>query len=127
MQSTIYARVDPDLKEATDNYAAEHGMSLASAVADLLTRGLEAASNEASLHALDARAHELAVELSRLRDTAATMEERLKQVLGRCHCGNSLTGRDLLVTGRCSRCSTSVAGLLGGSDDPRGGSLNRNE
>jgi len=54
--ATIYARVPVTVKEATDEYAGRHGMSLASAVADLLGRGLEAAENEPSIRALEARA-----------------------------------------------------------------------
>ena len=34
------------------------------------------------------------------------MQERLKQVLGKCGCGAELTGHDLLLTGRCPKCST---------------------
>ena len=49
MSSTIYARVSPEMKEATEDYAKGHGMSLASAVSDLLSRGLEAAGNESSI------------------------------------------------------------------------------
>src|SRR5229473_350691 len=123
---TIYARVPAELKDATDQYADERGMSLASAVTDLIGRGLEAAGSEDSVRALEARAKELQTELSTLRDTAGTMSERLKQVLGSCACGSELTGYDLLVAGRCSNCNRGVAGLLAGADRD-GGSVDRNE
>lgn len=126
MTATIYARVSDDLKEATDRYAEEHGMSLASAVAELLGRGLEGASNEASVRTLETRLQELQHELSRVRDAAATVEGRLKQVLGTCQCGSPLTGSDLLVTGRCPACNRGVAGLLAGTSD-EGGSLSRSD
>jgi hypothetical protein len=122
--ATIYARVPGEVKEATDDYAASRGMSLASAVADLLGRGLEAVENEPSLRALEARAQEV----EQARGAAQAMNERLKQVLGKCACGTDLTGRDLLITGHCPKCNRGVAGLLsgaGGTDDDT--SVNRSE
>jgi antitoxin component of RelBE/YafQ-DinJ toxin-antitoxin module len=127
MTATIYARIDANLKEATDIYAEDHGMSLASAVADLLSRGLEAYSGAASIQQLEERVRELDREMTRVRDTTATMDQRLKQVLGTCQCGSRLSGYDFLITGRCPKCSTGVASLLAGGGDPSAGSLNRNE
>ncbi len=122
--ATIYARVPSELKEATDEYASRKGMSLASAVTDLLGRGLEAAENEPSVRALEARAQE--VEQGRV--AAEAMQERLKQVLGKCACGTDLTGRDLLLTGHCPKCNRSVAGLISGAGGADGdASVNRNE
>ena len=126
MGATIYARVNEELKEATDRYAEDHGMSLASAVAELLRRGLQEAGDEASVRTLEARALELQSELARVRDAAGTMDGRLQQVLGSCQCGSPLSGRDLLLTGRCPSCSRGVAGLLAGTSDSAG-SLNRSE
>jgi hypothetical protein len=125
MTVTIYARVPQELKGATDEYAAERGLSLTSAVADLLGRGLEAAASEASIRALEARAQELA----QAKIAADTMTERLKQVLGTCVCGKELTGRDLLVTGICPHCSHGVAGLLTGPEKTEEGKpgVNRSE
>jgi len=42
--TTLYARVPMEMKQATDRYAADHGMTIAGAVTDLLGRGLQAAS-----------------------------------------------------------------------------------
>jgi hypothetical protein len=112
------------VKEATGDYAASRGMSLASAVADLLGRGLKAAENEPSLRALESRAQEA----EQARGASQAMNERLKQVLGKCACSANLTGRDLLITGHCPKCNRSVAGLLsggGGADDDA--SVNRSE
>jgi hypothetical protein len=125
MTATIYARVSEELKDATDRYADDHGMSLASAVADLLSRGLQEAGDEVSVRTLEARSQELQGELARVRDAAGTMDGRLKQVLGTCQCGSPLTGNDLLLTGRCPSCSRGVAGLLAGTGE--GGSINRSE
>ncbi len=121
--ATIYVRVPGEVKEATSEYAASHGMSLASAVTDLLGRGLEAAENEPFLRALEARAQEV----EQARSAAQAMNERLKQVLGKCACGTDLTGRDLLITGHCPKCNRSVAGLLGGVSSADAGSVNRGE
>jgi hypothetical protein len=126
MTATIYARVTDELKEATDRYAEDHGMSLASAVSDLLTRGLEAAGGEQSIRTLESRTQELQSELDRVREAAGSVDSRLKQVLGACQCGQELTGRDLLLVGRCPKCSRGVGGLLAGSSESEG-SLNRNE
>ena len=116
MSQTIYARVSDDTKLAVERYASEQSQSLASAVDDLLSRGLEAAAGAASVAELEVRAQELQLELSRVRDAAATMSERLKQVLGSCQCGTALTGHDFLLTGRCPSCSRGVTGILAASD-----------
>jgi hypothetical protein len=126
MSDTIYARVGPELKEATDQYAKGHGMSLASGVSELLSRGLEAAENESSIRVLEQRTYELQSELARVRDAAVALDGRLGQVLGNCECGQSLTGHDFLVAGRCPKCQQGVAGLMAGNESG-GGSVNRNE
>jgi len=126
MPATIYARVDEDLKTATDQYAADRGMSLASAVSDLVSRGLVAASDEGSAAHLERRVRELEAELSRVRDAATAMDGRLHQLLGACQCGQPLSGYDLLVTGRCTACSRGITGLLTNSAET-GGNLDRGE
>jgi len=126
MTATIYARVDSELKTATDQYAQERGMSLASAVSDLLSRGLEAAGNESSIRALEQRTQELQLELTRIHDAATALDSRLQQVLGTCECGQALTGKDFLVTGRCPACNEGVAALFAGIDES-GGTMNRSE
>jgi hypothetical protein len=109
---TVYARVSSDLKEAVDTFAEQRGMSLASAVTDLLGRGLEAATSEESVRGLEAHTQHLQAELSQVRQAASMMEGRFRQVLGKCQCGNPLTGRDFLVTGSCPGCGHGVANLL---------------
>ena len=126
MPATIYARVDSALKDATDQYAIDHGMSLASAVSDLLSRGLASAGYEESVGHLEQRVHDLEGELSRVRDAATTMESRLEQVLGACECGQPLSGYDLLVTGRCPGCSRGITGLLTNPSE-QGGNVDRSE
>lgn len=41
MSTTIYARVQQHIKDAVETYAKEHGMTIASAVGDLLEKGLQ--------------------------------------------------------------------------------------
>ena len=102
--ATVYARVSPDLKDAVDSFAEQRGMSLASAVTDLLARGLEVSASEESVYTLEARTQQLQAELSQVRQAAVVMEGRFRQVLGTCQCGSQLTGRDLLATGSCPGC-----------------------
>jgi predicted Zn-ribbon and HTH transcriptional regulator len=123
---TIYARVPEELKQATDNYASEHGMTLASAVTDLLGRGLEAAASEDSIQALEDNVQELQRELAKVRPAIETANERLTQILAECQCGHSLSGHDLLISGKCPKCSKGVAGVLTDSDNTAA-SVNRSE
>src|SRR5260221_1378107 len=114
--TTIYARVPTELKEATDVYAAEHGMTLASAVTDLLGRGLEGVSGEASLKALEVQAAELRQELDRVKPALDAIHARLPQKLGTCNCKQVLTGEDLLINGICPNCKPSLTGALAGAE-----------
>ena len=112
---TVYARVTPELKDAVDSFAGQRGMSLASAITDLLVRGLEAATSEDSVRALEARTQQLQAELSQVQQAATVIDGRLRQVLGTCECGSPLTGRDFLVAGSCPLCGRGVTGLLVGA------------
>jgi len=114
--TTIYARVPVELKEQTDAYAAENGMTQANAVADLLGRGLESASSEASVKALEARAAELQQELDRVKPALDAIQTRLPQKLGICECKTELTGEDLLIKGFCPSCKRSLTSALAGED-----------
>jgi len=124
--TTIYARIPEELKGATDAYAADRGMTLANAVADLLGRGMEAAANEESVKVLEARAQELQRELDQVRPALDAVCERLPQVLGKCRCGRELTGEDFLIKGVCPQCKSGLTGALAGSAE-NGTSVNRNE
>lgn len=114
--TTIYARVPTELKEATDAYAGEHGMTLANAVTDLLGRGLEAASGEQSVKALETKVVDLQRELDQVKPALDAIGERLPQKLGRCECGQELTGEDLLIKGRCPACSRGLTSALAGNE-----------
>lgn len=123
MSQTIYARVPDTIKDAADAHAASHGMTLASAVSDLLDRGLQAAADERSVAELERRTAELSAEVETLqqRDQAISsayraLAQRTAQPVGACpRCGDPVTGHDLLVVGHCPKpeCAASLTQLLG--------------
>jgi antitoxin component of RelBE/YafQ-DinJ toxin-antitoxin module len=130
MTQTIYARVPDAVKEAADAYADAHAMTLASAVSDLLDRGLQAAADEHSVAELERRAADLSAEVEALqrRDRAISsayqaIAQRTQQSVGACpSCGEEVTGHDLLVVGRCPgpSCGTSLTPLLARSKPSSG-------
>jgi hypothetical protein len=130
MSQTIYARVPDAVKQATDAYAEAHGLTLASAVADLLDRGLQAAENERSVAALERRVSELSNNLAVLREREqgigsaySMLAQRTAQPVGTCpECARAITGDDLLVEGRCSACGAGLVRLIGpaADTDPEG-------
>jgi len=124
--TTIYARIPEDLKSATDAYAAEHGMTLANAVTNLLGRGIEASVNEESVKALETRAQNLQRELDQVRPALDAVYERLPQVLGMCKCGRPLTGEDFLIRGICPDCKLGLSGTLSGASD-NGAKVNKTD
>ncbi|MBU2663582.1 hypothetical protein KOI35_08695 [Actinoplanes bogorensis] len=108
-QDVIYARVPPSLKKATDAYAAHHGVTLTAAVADLLERGLAAASDSRSTDELDARLRAAEAQLATLTAFAARADHRV----GDCpKCSEEITGRDLLAVGSCPHCSSPLSELI---------------
>jgi uncharacterized small protein (DUF1192 family) len=130
---TIYARVSDDLKLAVDGYASSGGMTLANAVAELLGRGLQAATDEQSVVELEQRVGALNAEVETLRGREQNLSslynalaQRTALAVGTCpECGGAITGRDLLVTGHCPNqgCGASLSALLAPAR-PSKGSLN---
>lgn len=122
MSQTIYARVPDTIKDAADAHAAANGVTLASAVSELLDRGLQAVADERSIGELERSAAELMVEVEALRqrDHAVSsayqaLAQRVAQPVGACQrCGDPVTGHDLLVAGRCPKpdCAASLTELL---------------
>lgn len=129
MSQTIYARVPDHVKQAADAYAAGRGMTLASAVTDLLDRGLQAAADETSIADLERRVAAITAENDLLRqrqlarDSAyQALSQRIAQPVGICpDCESAITGYDLLVVGRCpvEGCAASLASLLGTRETSR--------
>ncbi|MEV7625517.1 hypothetical protein [Actinoplanes sp. NPDC089786] len=108
-QDVIYARVPPDLKEATDAYATRQGVTLTAAVTDLLERGLAAASDSRSVDQLDARLRTAEAQLA----TLTAFAERADHRIGDCpKCGKEITGRDLLAVGSCPHCGKALSELI---------------
>jgi hypothetical protein len=119
----IYARVPTALKEAADAYANQHGMTLTGAVADLLDRGLNAASDERSIGQLEASLARVSAEKAEAEASfqAATTQlaalsalaQRATRKVGTCpNCGQEITGHDLLATGQCGSCRQTLSDLI---------------
>ena len=119
----IYARVPTALKEAADAYASQHGKTLTGAVADLLDRGLNAASDERSIGELEtnlARVTAQKAEAEANLQAATTqlaalnaLAQRASRRVGTCpNCNEQITGHDLLGTGQCMACGQTLSGLI---------------
>ncbi len=144
VSEVLYARVPGPLKEAVDAHARANALTLTSAVASLLERGLEAEANAPSIVDLERRCQELrnelvatGAELIETRAEAASLSaqmamregaernlsERLAQPIGACpKCQREVRGYDVLVSGACPQCQQGLSSLL----EPRS-SLNQTE
>jgi hypothetical protein len=121
----IYARVPKPLKEAADAYAEEKGASLTKAVAELLDRGLSAASDQRSIEQLQknlarVKSEKSSVE-SDLKDATRRLavlgafSERASMTVGKCphqHCQKPITGYELLCVGKCRHCGQTLTSLI---------------
>jgi hypothetical protein len=119
----IYARVPTALKEAADAYASQHGKTLTGAVADLLDRGLNAASDQRSIGQLEVNLARVSAEkaeaeaglqaaTTRLAALSA-LAQRASQRVGTCpNCSQEITGHDLLATGQCASCHCTLSDLI---------------
>lgn len=123
MSQVIYALVPDTLKDATDLYSSERGVTLTSAVVDLLERGLAASSDERSIADLEAK-------LAKTKAAKAESDARLAGVMnelgglrafaqranlevGQCpQCRQSITGYELMALGQCHNCSRPLLDLL---------------
>ncbi len=137
----IYARVPASIKEAVETYASDR-MSLSSAVADLLERGLDTVAKGPATSELQARVAQLSAELETCRRALqeANLEveryaerekqrqaalialgQRSGQPVGTCpSCQVPVTGNDLLVNGQC-RNGHGVTSMLAGTTSDKGG------
>lgn len=132
----IYARVPAALKEAADEYASQHGKTLTGAVAELLDRGLNAASDERSIGELEANLARVTAEKGEAEaelQAASTqlaalnaLARRASRKVGTCpKCGRQITGHDLLGIGQCQECGQTLAGLI--APEPASPSLDQRE
>lgn len=135
----IYARVPETLKAATEGYAAEHGRTLAAAVAELLEGGLSGTDRAERIAALEGEVERLAADKSTLQSelhgartelqALGALGDRVRQTVGACpnsDCAQAITGYDLLATGACHHCGTALSGLLVGKE-ARSDSLNQQQ
>jgi len=132
----IYARIPAPLKEAADGYATQRGKTLTGAVADLLDRGLRAATDERSVRDLEANLARVTAEKAvieaelRAAETQlaalGALTERAKRPMGTCpNCSAQISGRDLLSAGQCPRCGQALAQLV--TPPPAGPALDQRE
>jgi hypothetical protein len=124
MSQVIYARVPDTVKEDVEGYADVHGLTLSSAAVDLLQRGLAAAAEEKSITNLETKVAKLnadKVSLEAKLSVATTETSAFRSFaqrasttnVGACpSCSKPISGLDLLGTGRCSQCQTSLLDLL---------------
>lgn len=140
----IYARVPTELKMRATKYAEDRGQKPASALAELIDKGLQTTDTIRDLRQRVTQLEtELAVaqnqltaagsEMNALRDRQGTLETayqelagKLARPVGNCPgCGKPVTGRALFVDGRCPNpaCGRDVASLLA----PDSAGFNRGE
>jgi antitoxin component of RelBE/YafQ-DinJ toxin-antitoxin module len=109
----LYARVEEDLKAEVDEFAKSRGVTITSALTDLVTRGLAAISEEESISRLEMQLVQARTEqtnlLSELRaskiegDTVRALTQRSNHPIGNCvACGVTFSGYELLAVGQCS-------------------------
>ena|ERR1035438_7180395 len=109
----LYARIQEDLKTEVDEHARLRGVTLTTAVSDLVTRGLASISEEKSIRLLESQLAELRSEKSKLEfeyqaakvevDTVRALTQRSNHLIGKCvQCNSPFTGYELLAKGQCS-------------------------
>lgn len=123
MSEVLYARVPEETKAAAGAFATAHGWSVATAVAELLGRGLRATSDAAELAEFrdrlertelalaqkDVELREAGLALERLEQREAerntqlqAFQKRAGQNVGTCpRCHTRISGYDVLISGRC--------------------------
>lgn len=130
MSQTIYARIPDELKAAVDEHAGGSGKTLATAVGDLLDRGLQAVADQRSVEELERRTGALEAEVESFKERERTLSaaydglaQRTALMVGSCPaCGQPVSGRNLLVEGRCPNCTANLSPLLGtAAKDQKGG------
>ena len=120
----IYARVPEAVKGDVEEYAEERALSLSSSVVDLVQRGLAAAGEERSITNLETRLAKVTGERTALQAQLTVANKELgamrsfaqragSTTVGICpSCHSSISGLDLLATGRCGECQQSLLDLL---------------
>ncbi|HEY4915286.1 MAG TPA: hypothetical protein VIH92_00090 [Solirubrobacteraceae bacterium] len=111
---SLYFRASPKLRDDAEEFGLERSVTLSSALATLVERGLEAVSNEGSVRALEAtaQAHQQELAVLHERDRGwQTMFNSLQGQLqtlkvGKCPaCKKGVTAFDQLLARRCPSCA----------------------
>jgi len=125
MSQVIYARVPEILKESAEEFASDQGLTLTSAIVNLMQTGLETVANDRSISKLESRLAQsenqraaIEAELRVAENELAGLRSfilRAKQIrVGKCPtspCHEEITGFDLL-SGQCHKCGGSLLDLL---------------
>jgi hypothetical protein len=118
---SLYFRGSPKVRDDAEQFGVQRALTLSSALAALVERGLEAVANEDSVRALEANAQSLAQELAVLQERDRgwqTMFNSLQGQLqtlkvGRCpHCRKAVTAFDQLLARRCPACAEPMQQVL---------------
>jgi hypothetical protein len=137
VSQVIYARVPDTLKEATDLYASDQGVTLTGAVVDLLERGLAAVTDERSIAELERQVATVATEKTQIEADLKVATNELNALrtfaqratgtqVGRCpKCEHEISGYELLGTSQCGNCGQSLVNLLAPPD--QGTSIDQRE
>jgi rRNA maturation protein Nop10 len=114
---SVYFRVSPRVREDAERFGVERSLTLSSALASLVERGLEAVGSEESVRVLEAKAQGVGQELAVLQERDRgwqTMFNSLQGQLqtlrvGKCpKCGKSVTAFDQLLARRCPACGEAM-------------------
>jgi antitoxin component of RelBE/YafQ-DinJ toxin-antitoxin module len=125
--SVLYVRVPTPFKEALDQVAEQRGVTLSTAVKNLLEEGLEAAANEESIRSLKSEISELRAREEANSNAYSVLARSLKRPVGSCpSCRKVVSGNDLLLVGSCGSCGKGLTALLKPKNPPEGG-LDGNE
>lgn len=124
MSQVIYARVPDTVKDDVEDYADTQGVSLTSAVVDLIQRGLSAVAEQKSIANLESKLARTSAEKSAVESRLAVAsnevaalrsfaDRAVQTTVGKCpKCQQPISGFDLLGRSHCSQCGQSLLGLL---------------
>ncbi len=110
---SLYFRTSPKVREDVEQFGTERGLTLSSALAALVERGLEAVGSEDSIRALEEKAQGLGQELAVLQERDRgwqtmfnSLQGQLKTLkVGKCpKCQKRVTAFDQLLAQRCPAC-----------------------
>ncbi len=111
---SLYFRTSPKVREDVEQFGRERSLTLSSALAVLVERGLEAIANEDSIRELETKAQRLGKELAVLQErergwqtTFNSLQGQLKTLrVGKCpECDKQVTAYDQMLARKCPACA----------------------